>query len=101
MAASIIQMAISRTREFEADAGAARLTGNPRGLANALQRLEISSRQIPLQSNPAFAPLLIIEPLTGQALANLFATHPPTEARIERLLQLEQELPTSGLSTSV
>ncbi|EKQ69228.1 Heat shock protein [Leptolyngbyaceae cyanobacterium JSC-12] len=92
IAATIVQMAISRTREFAADAGSAELTRNPRALANALQRLEMGARQIPMNSNPAFSPLLIIEPLTGQAFANLFATHPSTEARIQRLLELEQQM---------
>jgi heat shock protein HtpX len=92
VAASVIQMAISRTREFEADAGSARLTGNPRALARALQRLEAGAKQMPLGANPAFEPLLIINPLSGQFLSSLFATHPSTEARIENLLKLEQEL---------
>jgi heat shock protein HtpX len=92
LAASVIQMAISRTREFEADAGAARLTGNPRALARALQRLEAGARQMPMQANPSFEPLLIINPFSGQFLSNLFATHPSTEARIQNLLRLEQEL---------
>ncbi len=92
LAASVIQMAISRTREFEADAGSARLTGNPRALARALQRLEAMGRQMPMQANPAFEPLLISSPFSGQFLANLFATHPSTEARIENLLKVEQEL---------
>lgn len=92
IAASVIQMAISRTREFEADAGSARLTGNPRALARALQRLEAMGRQLPLESNPAFEPLLISSPFSGQFLANLFSTHPSTEARIENLLRVESEL---------
>jgi heat shock protein HtpX len=92
MAASVIQMAISRTREFEADAGSARLTGNPRALASALQRLEAGARQTPMQGNPSFEPLLIINPFSGQFLSGLFATHPSTEARIQNLLKLEQEL---------
>ncbi|MBF2025228.1 MAG: M48 family metalloprotease [Oscillatoriales cyanobacterium C42_A2020_001] len=92
IAATVVQMAISRTREFAADAGSAELTRNPRALANALQRLEMGARQIPMNSNPAFSPLLIIEPFTGQAFANLFATHPSTEARIQRLLELEQQM---------
>ena len=92
MAASVIQMAISRTREFEADSGAARLTGNPRALASALQRLEAGARQTPMQANPSFEPLLIINPFSGQFLSGLFATHPSTEARIQSLLKLEQEL---------
>ncbi len=94
MAASVIQMAISRTREFEADAGAARLTQNPRALASALQRLEAGARQMPMQANPSFEPLLIINPFSGQFLSGLFATHPSTEARIQNLLKLEQELGT-------
>ncbi|WP_449417147.1 zinc metalloprotease HtpX [Phormidium nigroviride] len=92
VAASVIQLAISRTREFSADAGAAKLTGNPRALARALQRLESSSRQMPLDGNPAFEPLLIINSFSGDWLKNLFSTHPSTEARIENLLKLEQQL---------
>ncbi len=91
VAATIIQLGISRTREFSADAGSARLTGNPRALARALQRLDHSAKQIPMSSNPAFEPLLIVNPFSGQFLSNLFSTHPSTEARIEKLLQLEQK----------
>ncbi|MBV9389530.1 MAG: M48 family metalloprotease [Chroococcidiopsidaceae cyanobacterium CP_BM_ER_R8_30] len=96
IAASIIQMGISRAREFEADAGSARLTGNPRALARALQKLEMGARQMPIQGNPAFEPLLIINSFSGSGLANLFSTHPSTEARIQRLLELEQTMPLSG-----
>ncbi|HIK05486.1 MAG TPA: zinc metalloprotease HtpX [Trichormus sp. M33_DOE_039] len=92
IAATIIQLAISRTREFSADAGAARLTGNPRALARALQRLEATARQLPLDANPAFEPLLIINPISGQFLGNLFSSHPATEARVEQLLRLEQQI---------
>jgi heat shock protein HtpX len=92
MAATVIQLAISRTREFSADAGAAKLTGNPRALARALQRLESTARQMPLNANPAFEPLLIIHPISGQFLGNLFSSHPATEARVEALLQLESQL---------
>jgi heat shock protein HtpX len=92
MAATIIQLAISRTREFSADAGAAKLTGNPRALARALQRLESTARQMPLNANPAFEPLLIIHPISGQFLGNLFSSHPATEARVEALLQLEGQV---------
>lgn len=90
IAATIIQLAISRTREFSADAGAAKLTGNPRALANALQRLENAARQLPLNANPAFEPLLIIHPIakSGKFLANLFSSHPATEDRIQALLKL-------------
>ena len=95
LAASVIQLAISRTREFSADAGAAKLTGNPRALARALQRLDSSARQMPMQANPAFEPLLIINPLSREFLGNLFRTHPSTEARIEALLKIEQQLLTT------
>lgn len=95
VAATVIQMAISRTREFSADAGSARLTGNPRALARALQRLESSARQMPIAGNPAFEPLLIMNSFAGEFLGNLFSTHPSTEARIQNLLKLEQELPQS------
>lgn len=93
IAATIIQLAISRTREFSADAGSARLTGNPRALARALQRLEATARQLPLDANPAFEPLLIINPISGKFLGNLFSSHPSTDARVQALLKLEQELP--------
>ncbi|MBD2569404.1 zinc metalloprotease HtpX [Anabaena lutea] len=92
IAATIIQLAISRTREFSADAGAAKLTGNPRALARALQRLESIAKQMPLNANPAFEPLLIIHPISGQFLGNLFSSHPATEARVAALLQLEGQL---------
>ncbi|MGF1493008.1 MAG: M48 family metalloprotease [Microcoleaceae cyanobacterium] len=91
LAATVIQMAISRTREYSADAGAAKLTGNPRALARALKRLESGARQMPIQGNPAFSPLLIMHGFSGQALAGLFSTHPATEARVQALLKLEQE----------
>ncbi|MEO1070472.1 MAG: M48 family metalloprotease, partial [Cyanobacteria bacterium J06638_6] len=99
LAATLIQMTISRTREFEADAGAGRLTQNPRALANALQKLETSARQTPIQGNPAFEPLLIINGFTRQGMAGLFATHPSTEARIEKLLSLEAELAKATVET--
>ncbi|NER03474.1 MAG: M48 family metalloprotease, partial [Okeania sp. SIO3C4] len=78
LAASIVQMAISRTREFAADAGAGDLTGNPRALAQALQRLDQNARQMPLNANPAFEPLLIMNGFSGKFMANLFSTHPST-----------------------
>ncbi|MCA1994080.1 MAG: M48 family metalloprotease, partial [Coleofasciculus sp. S288] len=74
--------------EFAADAGAANLTGNPRALANALERITTSSK-IPLQGNVAFTPLLIINPFSSELISRLFSTHPPTEARIQQLLKLE------------
>ncbi|MBP5972721.1 zinc metalloprotease HtpX [Brasilonema sp. CT11] len=91
IAATVIQLGISRTREFSADAGSARLTGNPRALARALQRLEATARQLPIQANPAFEPLLITNAVSGQFLGNLFSSHPSTEARIEALRKIEQE----------
>lgn len=96
IAATVIQMGISRTREFSADAGSARLTRNPRALARALKRLEGNARQMPIEGNPAFEPLLIVNSFSGQFLGNLFSTHPSTEARIEELLKLEQELAGSS-----
>jgi heat shock protein HtpX len=96
MAASIIQMSISRTREFEADAGAAQLTGQPAALASALQKLQSGSERMPLEANPSFSPLLIINNLSGQGFANLFSTHPSTEERIQRLLQMQQEMLTTA-----
>jgi heat shock protein HtpX len=94
IAASVIQLGISRTREFAADAGSAKLTRNPRALARALQRLEASAKQIPMNGNPAFEPLLIVNAFSGKFLGSLFSTHPSTEARIQELLKLERELPS-------
>lgn len=85
IAATIVQLAISRTREFAADASAAELTGDPLALARALQRLETNA--LPIDTNPAFAPLLIINP-TGNWLRNLFSTHPATADRIAALRKL-------------
>lgn len=96
LAATVIQLAISRTREFEADAGSARLTGNPRALAQALQRLDNMARRMPMTGNPAFEPLLIMNSFSGQFLSNLFSSHPSTEARVEQLLKLEQQLPKAS-----
>ncbi len=92
IAATVIQLAISRTREFSADAGAAKLTGNPKALARALQRLDATARQIPIAGNPAFEALLIMNSFSGQTMASLFSTHPPTEARIQALLKLDQQM---------
>jgi heat shock protein HtpX len=91
LAAGLIQMAISRQREFKADAVGAQIVGRPHGLANALRRLEAASKQIPMDVAPAAAPLAIINPLAafrGRGLSNLFSTHPSTEERISRLLAL-------------
>ena len=91
IAAGLIQMAISRQREFKADAVGAEIAGRPHGLANALRRLESASRQIPMQVAPAAAPLAIVNPLAafrGKSLMNLFSTHPATEERVARLLAI-------------
>lgn len=91
MAATVIQLGISRTREFAADAGAAQLTGNPRALASALKRLEASARQMPMTGNPAYEPLMIMHAVPKQMFSGLFSTHPSTDQRVERLLELEKE----------
>jgi heat shock protein HtpX len=88
IAALLIQMAISRTREFSADAEAARAIGTGRGLANALRKLETWSQRIPLDANPAMSHMFIIKPFSGQSLMRLFSTHPPTSERIARLERL-------------
>lgn len=87
IAATLIQLAISRSREYEADATGARETGNPYALARALQKLDTYSRRIPLQASPATAHLFIVAPLLGSGgIANLFSTHPPIKDRIHRLI---------------
>jgi heat shock protein HtpX len=88
LTATLLQLAISRSREFDADAAAAELTGDPEGLASALARLEQGNRAMPLEHSPATAHLFVVNPLSGKGVMGLFATHPPIEARIERLLQL-------------
>jgi heat shock protein HtpX len=86
IAAALIQMAISRSREYEADASAARLIGTGEPLARALEKLEIGAKQIPVKVNPAQAQAYIVEPLRGrEMMANAFSTHPPTSDRIARL----------------
>ena len=85
LAASIIQMAISRSREYLADAGGARVSGKPYGLANALEKLSRASQAIPMEANPSTAHMFIVNQLTGRSLMNLFSTHPPIEERIARL----------------
>jgi len=86
LAAMLIQMAISRSREFAADAGGAAMTGNPYGLADALRKIEATARRVPLDANPATAHMFIVKPFTGGGLASLFSSHPPTEQRIARLV---------------
>jgi heat shock protein HtpX len=86
-AAMLIQLWVSRTREYEADATGAHLTGNPYALASALEKISMVSRQIPLVASPNSAHLFIVQPLlSGEMLMNLFSTHPPVQKRIERLI---------------
>ena len=85
IAAMLIQMAISRSREFEADAGGAQISGNPLSLANALRTLDRKAGEIPMDASPATAHMFIVNPLSGGGLAKLFSTHPPMEERIARL----------------
>jgi len=85
LAATIIQMAISRSREYMADDGGARISGKPYGLAGALEKLSRASQAIPMEANPSTAHMFIVNPLTGRSLMNLFSTHPPIEERIARL----------------
>ena len=88
IAAMLIQMAVSRSREYIADADGARIAGNPRYLSNALRRLHAGAQQLPMDANPATAHMFIVSPLTGGGLMNLFSTHPPMEERITRLESL-------------
>lgn len=85
IAAMLVQMAISRTREFQADASGARLAGQPWGLAKALEKLEMAASMAPMQATPATAHLFIVNPLRGGGLMSLFSTHPSTQERIARL----------------
>jgi len=87
VAAMLIQAAISRSREFDADAGGSTIAGGPNGLVSALRKIEVASKQIPLDANPATAHMFIIKPFSSSALLGLFSTHPPTADRIQALLQ--------------
>ena len=88
IAATMIQLAISRQREFKADAVGAQITGHPTGLANALRKLDAAAKRIPMQVAPAAAPLAQVNPLAahGGGFSKLFSTHPPTAERVEKLL---------------
>ncbi len=86
LAAMIIQLAISRSREYLADATAAQVAGSPFGLAKALKKISLASRRVPLAVSPSTAHMFIINPLSGQSLLSLFSTHPPVEERIKRLV---------------
>ena len=99
LAAMLIQMAVSRSREYGADAGGAKITGDPLALASALKKLHIGSQQIPLQASPAAANatahMFIVSPLTGRSMAALFSTHPPMEERVRRLEEMAATSPTA------
>jgi heat shock protein HtpX len=88
IAALIIQMAISRSREYLADETGARFAGTSSGLAGALEKLEVASQRIPLQANPATENMFIVKPFTGGGIMNLFSTHPPIQERVRRLRQM-------------
>lgn len=88
IAATLVQLAISRTREYGADAAGARIAGDPIALASALRKLESWSKQMPMAVNPTTAHMYIINPISAGAIAGLFSTHPPTQERIARLEQL-------------
>jgi heat shock protein HtpX len=88
IAAMLVQAAISRSREFLADAGGAKIAGTPYGLMDALRKLETGSKQIPLDANPATAHMFIIKPFSAGGLLGMFSTHPPTEQRIQALMNL-------------
>ncbi len=85
IAAMLVQMAVSRSREYQADATGARIAGKPWGLAKALEKLQMAQQVAPMEANPATAHLFIVNPLSGRSLMNLFSTHPPLEDRIARL----------------
>ena len=90
LAAILIQLAISRSREYHADEGGAKLAGNPLYLARALAKLDAGAQRIPMQVNPSTAHMLIVNPLRGKGIQSLFSTHPPIEERIRRLEEMAQ-----------
>jgi len=93
IAAAMIQMAISRTREFKADREGALATGKPWALASALKKLELAGKRMPMKNgNPASASLFIVNPFKGSALIKLFSTHPPTEERIKKLNEISESV---------
>ena len=92
IAATIIQLAISRQREYSADATGAQISGNPESLASALLRLEEGSKAIPMNVNQATECMYIVKPLSGKGVAGLFSTHPPIEERVRRLRQMRPAL---------
>jgi heat shock protein HtpX len=99
LAATIIQLAISRSREYGADRTGAHVGGDPEALASALEKLEAYSQRIPLPVNPAVSHLFIVKPLTGFSMQNLFSSHPPTRDRVARLRELARQRSISAAST--
>ena len=100
IAAMLIQMAISRSREYEADRLGAEICGNPLYLANALRRLEAGAQQIPMHADPAMSHMYIVNPLTGANFAKLFSTHPPMAERVARLETMAQERAANPYATA-
>ncbi|MGZ6310402.1 MAG: zinc metalloprotease HtpX [Bdellovibrionota bacterium] len=96
LAAMLIQLAVSRSREYQADESGAHLTGNPYALASALAKLDAYSKRVPMQATPSTAHLFIIQPLLGVNVGNLFSTHPPVAKRIERLTGRPSEFQQVG-----
>ncbi|MCJ7501317.1 zinc metalloprotease HtpX [bacterium] len=90
IAAIIIQMAVSRSREYQADQTGARIAGNPDSLASALEKLTVASKRIPMASSPATSHMFIVKPFSGRSVLGLFSTHPPVEKRIERLREMKR-----------
>jgi heat shock protein HtpX len=96
IAATLIQLWISRTREYQADASGAETAGSPYGLASALQKLDAYSKRIPMDASPSTAHMYIVHPFSGSALMNLFSTHPPIQKRIERLVGDRARIPSGN-----
>jgi len=94
LGAMMIQMAVSRSREYLADETGARFCGKPEALARALEKISGWSRQVPMQASPATAHMFIMSPLTGGGLMSLFSTHPPVEKRVERLMAIRGRIPS-------
>ena len=90
IAAIIIQMAVSRSREYQADQTGAKIAGNPDSLASALEKLTMASKKIPMASSPATSHMFIVKPFSGKSVLGLFSTHPPVEKRVERLREMKR-----------
>lgn len=90
IAAIIIQMAVSRSREYQADQTGAKISGNPDSLASALEKLTLASKRVPMAASPATSHMFIVKPFSGKNLLSLFSTHPPVEKRVERLREMKR-----------